>query len=87
MRFIAFCVKALAFCAVLVGLASGLNYLRTGYFWIPTLDSLQSGFNKPKMQSLIAPKETIYKWREHDEWVYGDTPPEGVEAERVSGKE
>lgn len=87
MRLLAFCFKAILFCAVLIGLASGLNYLRTGYFWIPTIDSVKSGLNKPSMQTLPVPKEAIYKWREQGEWVYGDSPPEGVNAQRVSGEQ
>lgn len=86
MRFVSFCFKALLFCAVIVGLASFLNYLRTGYFWVPSILSFEPEFSKPTMQALPQPTETIYKWREHGEWVYGDSPPEGVNAQRVSGE-
>ncbi|MBX2849058.1 MAG: hypothetical protein KTR16_12105 [Acidiferrobacterales bacterium] len=85
MRLLSFCIKAVLVVAIVVAVASYLNYLRTGYFWLPSIGSFQIGSSTPNMQTLPPPKDTIYKWREGGEWVYGDAPPESVEAQKVTG--
>ena len=94
MRILAFVIKYLMLVVVILAIASYINYLRTGQFWLPTvsmssikssLPSFDSVPSAPKMNTLEAPNEAVYKWRVNGEWVYGDTPPAGVDAQRVGG--
>ena len=73
---------------------SYLNYLRTGQFWWPQLSGIQKDVTqrienatnlgtKPKVQTLSAPTENLYKWREKGKWVYGDKPPKNVKVYSV----
>ena len=91
MRIFFFLIKCLVIIAVILAIASYLYYLRTGHFWVPniTYKSVKSSLpftqSEPVMQTLEAPKEEIYKWRENGKWVYGEVPPPGVNAQRVGG--
>lgn len=74
-----------------MAIASYVSYLRTGQFWMPNFSLASSKLSlplfksAPQMQTLEAPKEAVYKWRENGEWVYGDSPPANVDVERVGG--
>jgi len=91
MRIFFFLIKGLVIIAIIFAIASYLSYLRTGYFWLPNISftSVKSSLpfiqSEPVMQTLEAPKEDIYKWRENGKWVYGEVPPSGVNAQRVGG--
>lgn len=91
MRILAFIIKCVVVIVIILAVASYISYLKTGRFWVPTISfssvksSLQSFRGAPVMQTLEAPDEDVYKWRVDGEWVYGDSPPEGVDAQRVGG--
>lgn len=86
---IRFLAKTLVVIAVIFSCISFVNYLQTGQFWVPAVSRTAPSWlpfvdSTPSLQSLRSPEETIYKWREQGQWVYGPTPPEGVSAELVS---
>lgn len=76
---------------IIFAVAAYVSYLKTGRFWFPTVSiasvksSLPSFRSAPVMETLEAPEDDVYKWRVNGEWVYGDTPPSGVDAQRVNG--
>jgi len=89
MRIIGWIIKLVLIAAIVLAIASYIAYLRTGKFWVPDLSfgnniSIPFSDSVPKMQSLQAPNEPVYKWRERGVWVYGDNPPEGVEAKLIT---
>lgn len=90
MRLLAVCLKVVIVILIIFAVISYVNYLKTGRFWVPNISfqAVSSPFKSfvpsPEMKPLESPKETIYKWREQDEWVYGDTPPAGVDAQLIS---
>lgn len=81
-----FILKCLLVGVVVYAVIVYAAYLRTGKFWLPTFGNLPSiswfGVS-PKLQSLEAPAEPTWRWRESGRWHYGDSPPPGIPAERI----
>ena len=90
MRIIGLLIKVVLIAALLLAVVSYFVYLNTGKFWVPNLSfvrdnvSIPFSDDEPKMGTLQAPNEPIYKWREGEVWVYGNKPPEGVNATLIT---
>jgi hypothetical protein len=90
-------VKAVLICALLMALGSYLVYLKTGRFWIPsfavaslipsTKHDSPNMSPLPKLNELEKSGLPVYKWIQDGQWHYGDSPPNGVDAQIVSGDE
>jgi len=87
-------LKALIILFLCFAIGRYLVYLKTGRFWMPSFSSSDikapelslPQFGKPSYTDFSTsntPKSKTYKWRENGQWVYGDTPPEHVNAIRI----
>lgn len=78
-------LKCLAVCGLIYACVAYAAYLRTGQFWIPTVrvPAVTGFWNQPEMNSLEAPTTPTWRWRQNGIWHYGDSPPNGVDAQRV----
>lgn len=83
-------IKASLVIVVFMAIGSYLVYLKTGEFWKPSWSNINISMptffsqDTPVMESVTVPSETTYKWRQAGQWHYGEKPPEGVEAIKVS---
>ncbi len=84
---IVYLIKGVLICAVILAIGSYLIYLKTGQFWMPSVNvfniSLPQVEKKQRFKPIPKPTQPIYKWRQGGQWVYGETPPKNVSAERV----
>ena len=82
-------IKAGIMIAIFMAIASYVVYLKTGKFWKPSWSNVNIsmpellGSGAPNMQSITAPEEPTYKWRQGGQWHYGQKPPKGMDAIRV----
>lgn len=78
-------LKCLAVCVLVFAFIVYAGYLRTGHFWFPAVKApvLSGLWKQPEMNSLEAPTSPTWRWRQNGVWHYGDSPPEGVDAQRL----
>lgn len=85
-------LKVIVVVMIIFAVASYSAYLNTGRFWLPNISfsdiklSMPFSAKPPEMQSLEAPNEVVYKWRENGKWLYGKEPPDISKAQRVGDK-
>ena len=80
-----FILKCLVVCLLGYAVLAVVIYTATGQTWKPSIawPDFDAVLPSPTMSTLEAPDQPTWRWRENGRWHYGDTPPEGVQAERI----